>query len=234
MINHEGDHKIPFGTGTAAGAYLGRLSRQGSSVESGHSATVHIHTPECCSYGHPTPAPRLRVSPTGEQAECDFHCCSLHEEGGRIQPSRHYAQQHHQVHHTKKQSQQLLQVAPHQEPHHSATTSSRYLLPPSPSVPRRHQHIQPKIKIEKLPKEQHHKPPLSPRHSSESQFSDPSTQVKQKQQVYFQQKQHLQQLQQQLQQQQLELQQMQGQQQQQMQSKPRNGCRLHDHPCNCC
>ncbi|XP_066972048.1 uncharacterized protein Drep2 isoform X6 [Macrobrachium rosenbergii] len=89
VINHDPEHKSSYmggSGGVATAAMVGRLSRQGSSVESSHSATVHIHTPECCQYGHPhTPQPRTRASPTGDQAECDFHCCSLHEEGGRIQ-----------------------------------------------------------------------------------------------------------------------------------------------------
>ncbi|XP_042230217.1 uncharacterized protein LOC121871795 isoform X2 [Homarus americanus] len=88
VINHDSEIKSSYmGTGPGAtAAVVGRLSRQGSSVDSSHSATVHVHTPECCMYGHPhTPQPRTRASPTGDQAECDFHCCSLHEEGGRIQ-----------------------------------------------------------------------------------------------------------------------------------------------------
>ncbi|XP_071526566.1 uncharacterized protein Drep2 isoform X2 [Panulirus ornatus] len=88
VINHDSEHKSSYmGTGPGVtAAVVGRLSRQGSSVDSSHSATVHVHTPECCMYGHPhTPQPRTRASPIGDQAECDFHCCSLHEEGGRIQ-----------------------------------------------------------------------------------------------------------------------------------------------------
>ncbi|XP_053653981.1 uncharacterized protein Drep2 isoform X2 [Cherax quadricarinatus] len=101
VINHESEHKSSYmgGGPGATAAVVGRLSRQGSSVDSSHSATVHVHTPECCMYGHPhTPQPRTRASPTGDQAECDFHCCSLHEEGGRIQASHVHHQQHH-VHH---------------------------------------------------------------------------------------------------------------------------------------
>lgn len=100
------------GPGVAA-AVVGRLSRQGSSVDSSHSATVHVHTPECCMYGHPhTPQPRTRASPIGDQAECDFHCCSLHEEGGRIQASRHHLhhQQHHVHHHQQEQQVQEQQI----------------------------------------------------------------------------------------------------------------------------
>ncbi|XP_076057122.1 uncharacterized protein LOC143034649 [Oratosquilla oratoria] len=100
VINHDSEHKSSYivgasGASVGAGGVVGRLSRQGSSVDSSHSATVHIHTPKCCFYGHPhTPTPRTaRSSPTGEQAECDFHCCALHEEGGRIQAS-----QSHHVH----------------------------------------------------------------------------------------------------------------------------------------
>ncbi|CAL4112272.1 unnamed protein product, partial [Meganyctiphanes norvegica] len=95
VINHDGEGKSSY-MSSGGGGLGGRLSRQGSSVESTHSQqTVHIHTPECCSYGHPhNPSPRARASPTGDVAECDFHCCSLHEEGGRIQASRQHLQQH--------------------------------------------------------------------------------------------------------------------------------------------
>ncbi|XP_071526569.1 uncharacterized protein Drep2 isoform X5 [Panulirus ornatus] len=108
VINHDSEHKSSYmGTGPGVtAAVVGRLSRQGSSVDSSHSATVHVHTPECCMYGHPhTPQPRTRASPIGDQAECDFHCCSLHEEGGRIQASRHHLhhQQHHVHHHQQEQ-----------------------------------------------------------------------------------------------------------------------------------
>ncbi|XP_063889034.1 uncharacterized protein LOC135115875 isoform X3 [Scylla paramamosain] len=87
VINHDSEHQGSYmSSSSGAAAVVGRLSRQGSSVESSHSATVHVHTPECCMYGHPhTPQPRPRASPTGDQSECDFHCCALHEEGGRIQ-----------------------------------------------------------------------------------------------------------------------------------------------------
>ena len=93
VINHDSEQKTTF---------IGRLSRQGSSVESGHSA-IHIHTPECCTRGHPTPVPPTRASPTGEPQECDFHCRTLHEDGGRLQPK----ERHH--HHGHQSSQQVLQ-----------------------------------------------------------------------------------------------------------------------------
>ncbi|KAK7067062.1 hypothetical protein SK128_022422 [Halocaridina rubra] len=122
VINHDPEHKSSYmggSGGVASAAMVGRLSRQGSSVESSHSATVHIHTPECCQYGHPhTPQPRTRASPTGDQAECDFHCCSLHEEGGRIQASGHH---HHHHHHLQQQPQQ----PPAQQPQvHKAVATS--------------------------------------------------------------------------------------------------------------
>ncbi|XP_068234885.1 uncharacterized protein Drep2 isoform X2 [Palaemon carinicauda] len=120
VINHDPEPKSSYmgsSGGVATAAMVGRLSRQGSSVESSHSATVHVHTPECCQYGHPhTPQPRTtRVSPTGEQAECDFHCCSLHEEGGRIQASG----QHHHHHHHLHQQQQSQQPQQQQQPQQS-------------------------------------------------------------------------------------------------------------------
>ncbi|XP_042879692.1 uncharacterized protein LOC122258050 isoform X4 [Penaeus japonicus] len=132
VINHDSDTKSSYMSGgagaAAAAAVVGRLSRQGSSVDSSHSATVHIHTPECCVYGHPhTPQPRTRASPTGEQAECDFHCCSLHEGGGRIQASRQQHQHHHAHHQPAQQVNKAVATSPVQEgaqerriPHHHA------------------------------------------------------------------------------------------------------------------
>ena len=48
----------------------------------GHSV-VHVHTAECCTRGAPPlhVPPNPRASPTGaDSRECDFHCCTLHEE----------------------------------------------------------------------------------------------------------------------------------------------------------
>lgn len=51
-----------------------RLPKQGGSFDS-----VHIHTPECSHHVH---TPSRAGSPSA--AECDFHCCALHEEGREI------------------------------------------------------------------------------------------------------------------------------------------------------
>lgn len=55
-----------------------RLSKQGGSFDSAVGA-VHIHTPECAHHVH---TPSRAGSPSA--AECDFHCCALHEEGREI------------------------------------------------------------------------------------------------------------------------------------------------------
>ncbi|XP_055704227.1 uncharacterized protein LOC129802445 isoform X1 [Phlebotomus papatasi] len=52
-----------------------RLSKQGSSFD----GVVHVHTPECAHHAH---TPSRAGSPSA--AECDFHCCALHEEGRKI------------------------------------------------------------------------------------------------------------------------------------------------------
>ncbi|XP_063889036.1 uncharacterized protein LOC135115875 isoform X5 [Scylla paramamosain] len=125
VINHDSEHQGSYmSSSSGAAAVVGRLSRQGSSVESSHSATVHVHTPECCMYGHPhTPQPRPRASPTGDQSECDFHCCALHEEGGRIQASRHHHQQQQQQHQQPQQQQQQHLHHHHQGQKVQKTTS---------------------------------------------------------------------------------------------------------------
>lgn len=237
MINHDTEHKNSYVGAGAAGVMVGRLSRQGSSVESAHSATVHIHTPECCAYGHPTPTLRSRVSPTGDQFECDFHCCSLHEEGGRIQASRQYA--HQQVHLPKQSSY----PGALQEKKHVPTVAkiqhqhSDDVLLTSKTVTPKHVHIQPTVQIQKLPhrKEQQTYQKTSSREASAE--TPQHLESKQKQETYYQQKQHLQQLQQQLHQQQIELQNIQGQQQlqqtQQLQ-QPKPKCKIHEQPCHCC
>ncbi|XP_047737892.1 ras-interacting protein RIP3 isoform X1 [Hyalella azteca] len=131
LVNHDGEHKTTF---------IGRLSRQGSSVESGHSA-IHVHTPECCTRGHPTPVLPTRASPTGEQQECDFHCCTLHEETSRLPGrDRHHHHHHHQQQQTSQHpsSQQVriplspLVLQQQQKQHHqlSITTPSRAALSP--------------------------------------------------------------------------------------------------------
>lgn len=54
-----------------------RLSKQSGSFDS--IGSVHIHTPECAHHAH---TPSRAGSPSA--AECDFHCCALHEEGRKI------------------------------------------------------------------------------------------------------------------------------------------------------
>lgn len=55
-----------------------RLSKQSGSFDSAVGA-VHVHTPECAHHAH---TPSRAGSPSA--AECDFHCCALHEEGRKI------------------------------------------------------------------------------------------------------------------------------------------------------
>lgn len=54
-----------------------RLGKQAGSFD---STTIHIHTPECANHAGRS------SSPNGgpDAAECDFHCCALHEEGRKI------------------------------------------------------------------------------------------------------------------------------------------------------
>lgn len=63
----------------------GRLVKQGTN--SFDSTTIHIHTPECSNHIH-QPVVRngspVNGADGGSAAECDFHCCALHEEGRRI------------------------------------------------------------------------------------------------------------------------------------------------------
>ncbi|XP_031640705.1 uncharacterized protein LOC116352335 isoform X1 [Contarinia nasturtii] len=66
VINHD-DIQSTYGSGR-------RLPKQGG----GSFDSVHIHTPECSHHVH---TPSRAGSPS---AECDFHCCSLHEEGREI------------------------------------------------------------------------------------------------------------------------------------------------------
>lgn len=55
-----------------------KLSKGAGSFESAVGA-VHVHTPECAHHAH---TPSRAGSPSA--AECDFHCCALHEEGRKI------------------------------------------------------------------------------------------------------------------------------------------------------
>ncbi|XP_047737893.1 uncharacterized protein LOC108671040 isoform X2 [Hyalella azteca] len=131
LVNHDGEHKTTF---------IGRLSRQGSSVESGHSA-IHVHTPECCTRGHPTPVLPTRASPTGEQQECDFHCCTLHEETSRLPGrDRHHHHHHHQQQQTSQHpsSQQILKptsTSPTQQEIRRSHSSGGGSPSPVPSKP---------------------------------------------------------------------------------------------------
>lgn len=54
-----------------------RLTKQSSSID---SLLVHVHTPECAHHAH-TPSSKAG-SPT--RTSCDFHCCTLHEDGRDI------------------------------------------------------------------------------------------------------------------------------------------------------
>lgn len=78
VIDHDDDmgHELKFAHSHRSPG----LSRQGSSVES--TGTVHIHTPECCAYGSHVHI--ARGGSPNEVTECDFHCCALHETGGKI------------------------------------------------------------------------------------------------------------------------------------------------------
>ncbi|XP_049959030.1 uncharacterized protein LOC126475304 isoform X1 [Schistocerca serialis cubense] len=57
-----------------------RLPKQPGSFE---AATVHVHTPECVNHAGRAASPGDGNGP-GDVAECDFHCCALHEEGRKI------------------------------------------------------------------------------------------------------------------------------------------------------
>lgn len=76
VINH--DEILTGKTPTTLYQPSPRLVKQGSSFE---SASVHVHTPECANHAH---RPRSSSPGNSSGAECDFHCCALHEEGRRI------------------------------------------------------------------------------------------------------------------------------------------------------
>lgn len=77
VINHDD----PKGVYHSNNGSLRRLSKQsgGSSFDNSGIGVVHVHTPECAHHAH---TPSRAGSPS--QAECDFHCCALHEEGRKI------------------------------------------------------------------------------------------------------------------------------------------------------
>lgn len=71
VINHDENQQNVYHTTSR------RLSKQGSSFD--NIGNVHVHTPECAHHAH---TPSRAGSPSA--AECDFHCCALHEEGRKI------------------------------------------------------------------------------------------------------------------------------------------------------
>ncbi|XP_020710159.1 uncharacterized protein LOC105689344 isoform X2 [Athalia rosae] len=76
---------ISSSTQHTSGVPTSRLVKQ--STNSFDSTTIHIHTPECSNHIH-QPVVRNGSPVNGADgssaAECDFHCCALHEEGRRI------------------------------------------------------------------------------------------------------------------------------------------------------
>lgn len=74
VINHDDIQSTLYHT-VAGGR---KLSKQAGSFDSAVGA-VHVHTPECAHHAH---TPSRAGSPSA--AECDFHCCALHEEGRKI------------------------------------------------------------------------------------------------------------------------------------------------------
>lgn len=77
VINHDD----PKGIYHSSNGSLRRLSKTsgGSSFDNSSIGVVHVHTPECAHHAH---TPSRAGSPSA--AECDFHCCALHEEGRKI------------------------------------------------------------------------------------------------------------------------------------------------------
>lgn len=71
VINHDDIQSTLYHPGR-------KLSKQSGSFDSAVGA-VHVHTPECAHHAH---TPSRAGSPSA--AECDFHCCALHEEGRKI------------------------------------------------------------------------------------------------------------------------------------------------------
>ncbi|XP_063233031.1 uncharacterized protein LOC134536897 [Bacillus rossius redtenbacheri] len=83
VINHD-DSKPPAAPSSYAQHHPAhRLVKQGTG--SFESSAIHVHTPECANHAH---LPRGGSPGNGADqngaAECDFHCCALHEEGRRI------------------------------------------------------------------------------------------------------------------------------------------------------
>lgn len=73
VINHDDIQSTMYHPGR-------RLSKQSGSFDSTvGGGAVHVHTPECAHHAH---TPSRAGSPSA--AECDFHCCALHEEGRKI------------------------------------------------------------------------------------------------------------------------------------------------------
>ncbi|XP_014256719.1 uncharacterized protein LOC106670693 [Cimex lectularius] len=68
VINHDEQYpKLQRGSGSGSGSF--------------EATTIHVHTPECSNHAH---TPQRSGSPGNSATECDFHCCSLHEEGRKI------------------------------------------------------------------------------------------------------------------------------------------------------
>lgn len=84
VINHDDPQSNIYHSSSAAASSSllanRRLSKQSTgSFESAVGGAVHVHTPECAHHVH---TPSRAGSPSA--AECDFHCCALHEEGRPI------------------------------------------------------------------------------------------------------------------------------------------------------
>lgn len=239
-INHDSENKFPYAGAGVMGILGGKLSRQGSSVESTHSANIHVHTPECISLGHPTHQPKCRGSPTGEQKECDFHCCSLHEENRRLVSSRPHVktqmpkqrmQLHSQQHHINS-----LQPVANDKRYRYSESSGQKSHSQERQLPhlsgQKHVHIQPTVQVQLLPRADHKvlqsgKQKPQPSLEKPPPYLETTTHAEEQ---YYLHRQHLQQLQKQLQQQHLEIKQMQGRA---TTSDFKPTCKIHDYPCNC-
>lgn len=79
VINHDDPKGVYHSSSNNVASNLRRLSKQSGGSSFDNSAVVHVHTPECAHHAH---TPSRAGSPSA--AECDFHCCALHEEGRKI------------------------------------------------------------------------------------------------------------------------------------------------------
>ena len=84
-VHHQPLPELPIANGSSRH----KLMKQGSgSIDSG---PLHTHTSECAGHIH---RPIRSNSPPNDNirtVECDFHCCSLHEEGRTIAVHRNVA-----------------------------------------------------------------------------------------------------------------------------------------------